>query len=174
MDALTCLRTLRAVRQFRDEPIPDDVLTNILEAARWSGSAKNTQPWQFVVIRDRATLAELSKLGQFAGHLAGAALGIVILTQGGPLDTGRVAQNMMLAAHAQGVGSCIASILPADNQRQALDLLRVPSEFQLGTTISFGYPAPVDRPTIEGQPPERVLSSMGRKPLTDIVHYDAF
>jgi len=159
------------VRQFRDEPVPDDVLNDILEAARWSGSAKNTQPWQFVVVRKRDTLTQLSRLGQYAGHLAGAAVAIVILTHGDAFDAGRVAQNMMLAAHAQGVGSCIAWIFP---QQSALQLLHAPSGYQVSAAISFGYPAPVVRKTIEGQPLERVLSSMGRKSLSDLVHYESF
>jgi len=162
---------MRAVRQFRDEPVPDEVLNDILEAARWSGSAKNTQPWQFVVVRNRDTLKQLSRLGQYAGHLAGASLAIVILSRGESFDAGRVAQNMMLSAHARGVGSCIAWIFP---QQTALQLLHAPSGYQLAAAISFGYPAPVARKTIEGQPLERVLSSIGRKPISDLVHYETF
>ncbi len=179
MDALTCLRTLRAVRRYRQEPIPQAVLHDILEAGRWCGSSRNSQPWQFVVVRDRATLEQLSRLGSYAGHVAGAALAIALVMEGegrgASFDAGRVAQNLMLAAHAHGVGSCIASIAPEENERAALRLLGVPAGYSLRVVIAFGYPAPREQDrTIAGQPRERVLVMVGRKPLSELVHYERF
>src|SRR5579864_2448116 len=106
---LTFLRGMRAVRRFSSDPIPDDVLQDILQAARWSGSSKNTQPWHLIVVRKRATLETLAKCGPFAGHLAGAAAAIALVMEDGrrQFDEGRLAQNLMLAAWAHGVGSCI-------------------------------------------------------------------
>ena len=99
------LRSLRAVRRYADRPVPDDVLLDLLDVARWTGSAKNTQPWELLVVRDRATLAELAGCGPYAGHLAGAAAAIVLLMQDGQrrFDEDRLAQNLMLAAWAHGV-----------------------------------------------------------------------
>ena len=179
MDALTCLLTLRAVRHYREIPIPDTVLHDILEAGRWCGSSRNSQPWQFVVIRDRATLQQLARLGSYAAHVAGASLAIALVMEGegrgASFDAGRVAQNLMLAAHAHGVGSCIASISPEENERAALRLLEVPEGYSLRIVIAFGYPAPraQDR-TIAGQPRERVLVMIGRKPRSELVHYERF
>src|ERR1700704_4572070 len=74
------LRGLRAVRQLRPDPLPEPVLHDILEVARWSGSAGNRQPWEFVVVRDRDMLRRLASIdGANAGHLANAAVGIVIV-----------------------------------------------------------------------------------------------
>src|ERR1700730_10199357 len=74
------LRGLRAVRQLRPDPLPEPVLNDILEVARWSGSAGNRQPWEFVVVRDRAMLGRLATVeGATAGHLANAAVGIAIV-----------------------------------------------------------------------------------------------
>ena len=71
------LRGLRAVRQLRPDPLPESVLRDILEVARWSGSAGNRQPWEFVVVRDRDMLRRLSAIdGANAGHLVTAAAGI--------------------------------------------------------------------------------------------------
>ena len=70
----------RAIRQFSDQPIPDEILVRILNAGRRSGSSKNNQPWHFIVLRDRERLAALSRCGSFAGHLAGATVGVALVT----------------------------------------------------------------------------------------------
>src|SRR5919197_2210027 len=137
------LRSLRAVRRYADRPIPEDVLLDVLEVARWTGSAKNTQPWELVVVRDRATLAELATCGPYAGHLAGAAATIVLVMLDGNrrFDEGRLAQSVMLAAWAYGGGSCVASLYPDYNTRRARVLLGVPDDRWLRTSIALGYPA---------------------------------
>jgi nitroreductase len=94
LSPITLLRSLRAVHRYADAPVPDDVLLSILEAARWTGSAKNTQPWELVVVRDRATLGELATCGPYASHLAGAAAAIVLVMQEASqrFDEGRLAR----------------------------------------------------------------------------------
>ncbi|TMC39970.1 MAG: nitroreductase, partial [Chloroflexi bacterium] len=76
------IRSLRAVRQFSDREVPDDVLRDILDTGRWTGSSKNTQPWDLIVVKNRETLAALAKCGQFAGHLATAPLAIALVMRG--------------------------------------------------------------------------------------------
>jgi nitroreductase len=170
MDAYQLILSLRAVRHFTAQAVPDVVLERILQAARWTGSAKNTQPWQFLVVRNRQTLQELATFGSYASHLAGAALCIVIATPPGYalFDAGRVTQNMMLAAWTDGVGSCIASVEDARTRA----LLGIPPIYQAHTAISFGYPLPDAPDTIEGQPRKAVLASTGRRPLDEIVHWE--
>ncbi|MCB0119739.1 MAG: nitroreductase family protein, partial [Anaerolineales bacterium] len=80
MNVSDAIRMKRAVRKFQDIPLPDDVVNAILNAGRRSQSSKNVQAWQFIAIRDKSILKELSTCGQWAGHLAGAALGVAILT----------------------------------------------------------------------------------------------
>jgi nitroreductase len=137
------LRSLRSVRRYAPRPIPDDVVADIVEVARWTGSAKNTQPWHLVLVRRRETLQALAESGPYAGHLAGAQLAVVLVMADGNrrFDEGRLAQNLMLAAWAHGVGSCIGSIYPEANKRRAHELLGVPAERWLHTTIAMGYPA---------------------------------
>ncbi|MCC7107008.1 MAG: nitroreductase family protein [Chloroflexi bacterium] len=179
MEVLQSMRTLRAVRRYRPEPVQDDVLRDILEAARWCGSGKNTQLWHFVVIRDRATLSELAQCGDFAGHLSRAPLAIAILTTSGPttfqeFDSGRASQNMMLAAHARGVGACIAAIY-AEHEARAKRLLDAPERYSLRVVLGLGVPAPrEDDLTIGGRPREQVLAMVGRKPLAALVSYERF
>ena len=81
-DAIEFLRTLRTVRRFTDQPVPQAVLDDLLTVARWSGSASNRQPWAFIVVRDRETLRRLSELEGYVRHLAGAALAIVLVMDG--------------------------------------------------------------------------------------------
>ena len=168
MNVQDAIRTKRAIRQFKDKPLPAAVVEQILNAGRLSQSSKNTQPWQFVAVRDRDTLLALSKLGDWAGHLAGAALGVAILTPYPDekfqtmFDAGQAAAYMQLAAWELGVGSCLASIYQPDAAR---DLLGFPAEWHLRIAISFGYPAPE---TVAPRPPR----PGGRKPLADVVHWD--
>src|SRR5215510_3779320 len=145
MNVYEAVRSKRAIRQFQEKPLPDEVVQQILNAGRLSQSSKNTQPWQFIAIRDRATLEALSKTGTWAGHLAGAALGVVILTTDPGekfqtmFDAGQTAAYMQLAAWELGIGSCIASIYEGE---QARGILHFPVEWFLHIAISFGYPAP--------------------------------
>src|SRR3989454_9641230 len=103
------LRGLRAVRQLRPDPLPESVLHDILEVVRWSGSAGNRQPWEFVVVRDRELVRRLSMIdGAHAGHLANAAAGIAIVIRPevpdlDACDEGRLAERILLAAAAHGV-----------------------------------------------------------------------
>lgn len=160
------IRSKRAVRAFRSEPLPEEVVAHILNAGRLSGSAKNMQPWHFIAVQSRNTLQELSECGAFAGHLEGAALGIALVTANPfyrltvPFDLGRTTQNMMLAAWEQGVGSVMATIYQPDRARE---ILGVPTDYTIPWCISFGFPAvDTDRPPRAG----------GRRGADDVMHYE--
>ena len=164
MDTYQTIRSLRSVRQFDPaKPISDESLQRILQAGRMSGSSKDTQPWWFIVITERDTRIALAKCGDFAQHLAGAALAIAIVFDPqfyrGEFDTGRVAQNMMLAAWADGVGSCMASMHREADTRAVLG---VPDRYRVQHLLSFGYPRPVDQ-SLPG------VRRRARKPLAEIV-----
>ena len=166
------IRSLRAVRQFADREIPDEVLHDILDTGRWTGSAKNTQPWDLVVVRNGETLAALAKCGQFAGHLAGAKLAIGLVMRGDDvvtgMDEGRLMQNLMLAAWMHGVGSCIGSIFPRENERRARELLGIPENRHLRTMLSIGYPA---SPEALRLPPNTPIPR-GRRSLDELVSWE--
>ena len=168
------LRSLRSVRRYAPTPVPEDVIANILEDGRWTGSAKNTQPWDLIVVRNRETLAALATCGQFAGHLAGAKLAIALVMRGDDawscMDEGRLMQNLMLAAWAHGVGSCIGSIFPKGNEQRARELLGIPKDRYLRTMLSIGYPA---GPHALRLPPNTPIPR-GRRPLDEIVSWERF
>jgi nitroreductase len=170
-DRVSFLRTLRAVRSFRSDPVPREVLDDVLEVARWSGSASNKQPLEIVVIRDRDTLRSLASVGGYAGHLAGAPLGIVLVMAGEraeqeTYDEGRLAERIMLAAHAHGVGSSIGWIV-GPGRDAARELLRIPKEKVVRTAISLGYPD-------EGARRSRAGRGRARKSLGEIVHTESY
>ena len=164
METYKTIISLRSIRQFDNtRPISDTSLHHVLQAGRMSGSSKNTQPWWFIAITDREILTALSKCGDFAQHLAGATLAVAIVFEPqfyrGEFDSGRAAQNMMLAAWNDGIGSCIASMHREDAAKAALN---VPTEYRLQHIISFGYPLSAD----QGTP---AIKYQGRKPLNEIV-----
>jgi nitroreductase len=167
------LRGLRAVRQFRPEPIPETVLDDVLAVARWTGSARNEQPWEFVVVRDREMLRALGGLEGTAPHLAGAALGILLVMAGNPrrkihetYDDGRLSERIMLAAAAHGVGSCIGWFSD-EGTRDLKALLGIPEERLVRTALSLGYP---DEATL----PQASRAQPGRKPLGALVHWERY
>ena len=170
-DRTSFLRTLRAVRSFRSDPVPQEVVDDVLEVARWSGSASNIQPWEIVVVRDRDTLRSLASVEGYADHLSGAPLGIVLVMAGDraeqeTYDEGKLTERIMLAAHAHGVGSCIGWFA-GSGRDAARELLGIPKEKVVRTAISLGYPA-------EGARRSRAGRGQARKPLAEIVHTERY
>jgi nitroreductase len=159
----------RAVRRFADRPLEPEALDRILRAGRRSGSSKNLQRWEFIVCRDREHLTELATVGPWAGHLAGAAAAIALVTPDpssadAPLsvmfDLGQAAAYMMLTAWELGIGSVPATVYEHGLARR---LLGYPETHHCEYLLSFGYPAE-----------EAVLTSPnkpgGRRPMAEMVH----
>jgi len=168
MNVSDAIRLKRAVRKFQAAPLPADVTHNILNAGRRSQSSKNGQAWQFIAIQDHATLTALSQCGEWAGHIAGAALCVAILTPEPTekfqtmFDAGQAAAFMQLAAWELGVGSCPASIYQPEKAR---DILGFPAEWHLRIALSFGYP--LEEETLSAPPKKG-----GRAALDEVVHWD--
>lgn len=178
MDAQECILSARTVRHYSSEPVDEAVIFDVLDAGRATGSGKNQQLWHFILVRDRQQLQCLSTLGTYSAHLADAAFGVVIATTVNPFvkaiayfDAGRAAQNMILAARAQGLGSCpIGLRTDPEATRRAL---RLPPDLEFVIAIAFGYPDRLRmREELEFQ--ERVLARRGRRPLADIVSQNTF
>jgi nitroreductase len=111
MNVSEAISKMRAVRHFTDQPVPEEAIRAILNAGRRAQSSKNTQPWQFVAVRDKHTLKQLSECGAYAGHLAGAAFAVALISPNPTgFDLGQATAFMQLQAWELGVGSCIASI----------------------------------------------------------------
>jgi len=168
MHVAEAIRTKRAVRQFQAKPLPEDTMLAILNAGRRAQSSKNTQPWHFIAIQDRETLQALSATGTWAGHLAGAALGVALLTPDPTqrfsimFDAGQAAAYMQLAAWELGIGSCLASIYEPE---QAREVLGFPEDWHLRIALSFGYPLEDE---LLSHPPRKG----GRRSLDEVIHWD--
>ncbi len=171
METWQAIDGTRAIRKFLDKPLEPAHLRRILDAGRRSGSSKNQQNWDFIVCTDRAHLQDLSGVGSYAGHIAGASAAIALVvpdpaTHDAPYsimwDLGRAAQNMTLAAWELGIGSVPATVY---DQPLARQLLGYPADHWCEFILSFGYP----------EKPEALTWAKragGRKPLEAVVHYE--
>jgi nitroreductase len=135
------VRTVLAVREYQDKPVPDDVLGRIVEAGHLSASAGNAQPWHFVVVRDRAGLRDLGALVARGPYVAGAAAAVVVAYEkANPLgisDVSRAIQSMILVAWGDGVGSNWTGFGQLDGVRKKVGL---PDKYEVLAVVPFGYP----------------------------------
>lgn len=168
MEIEEAIQNLHVVRKFSSDPVSDDDLAAILNAGRRAGSSKNLQRWHFIVVRQRERLTQLAQVGPFAGHLAGGALAIALVTPDpgaadSPMsvmwDLGRAEQNMVLVALSRGLGSVPATVYDHDLCRQ---ILAYPEDRHCEYILNFGHPAAAATLT-------RPLRSGGRLPLSEIV-----
>ena len=168
MNVIEAIRTKRAVRTYRDNPLPEDVVRTILHAGRRAQSAKNVQPWHFLAIRERVTLRGLAATSPNLAYIAAAALCVGLVTPPPSqrktilFDAGQAAACMQLAAWELGVVSCLGTVWEPDRAR---DLLGIPRDRHLDLVVAFGYPLPEDaraRPGRKG----------GRKHLDDVVRWE--
>jgi nitroreductase len=163
MQTWEAITSRRNVRSFSDRQVSAEQLDQILEAGRRSPSSRNTQPWDFVLVTDRQQLQDLAKVWVGAGHVAGSAATVALITAAEQerrtaFDLGQVTMSMMLAAADLGIGSCHAGVGDQDECRR---LLALPGDRTCAFLISFGYPsgrplAPIARPD--------------RRPFDEVVH----
>ena len=168
MDAYLAVVSKREVREYAPREIEPDVERRILEAGRMAGSSKNRQTRRFVVVRDEGVREEVASCVYAGDNVRGAALVVAIVVgRKGPaaFDAGRAAQNMMLAASNDAVGSCPNGIAEADRLREALEH---GEDEQVATVLTFGYPAKPRRDPLSLAAEEWVRRA-ARKPYEEIV-----
>lgn len=164
------IRKVRQARRYRPDPVPDDVLHELLEIARWTGSSRNTQPWHFVVITDKEQLRQISRLRPPIAWVAEAPLAIAIVLDGASetseaYDEGRVTERLLIGARLLGLGGGIAWFGDDAQQAEAKRILGIPAERAARSVVVIGYPT-----TTKDHRPNPVEG--GRKPLSEIVSYD--
>jgi nitroreductase len=139
-DTYDFILKLRAIRQYTDNPVSREDLERIVEAARWTGSSKNTQNWSFLVFTDRDKLDGLAECGSFTDPIRNATAAIVLVKEpeGYEFDIGRAAQNIMLAAKAIGVASCPITLHKQEVVESFLDL---ENGQVVRYAVALGYPA---------------------------------
>ena len=166
MDVYEAIKSRRTVRDYKPDPIPEDLLHKILQCARWSPSSSNTQKWSFIVIRDRETLENLGNIATQGPFIGQAPLAIAVVMDEAPrpqLDAGRALQQMELMAWSEGVGMCFVGVREAAQQTAVKELLGIPENMELITLLAFGYRADIPKPS--GTP---------RKPMSEIIHWEHF
>lgn len=157
------VRTVLATRQFRDIPVPNGIVRQIVEAAHLTASAGNAQPWHFIVVQDKDTLKRLGQLAKTGPYIPQAPLAIVVATEKSPIavsDASRAIQSMILTAWSHGVASNWVGFHDLDAINP---LLGIPDNLDVLAIVPFGYPV-----NAAGTGKKK------RKPLGEVVHRERF
>lgn len=163
MDVFEAVKTMLAVRSYADKPIPDEIVTRIVEAGRLTGSSMNRQHWDFVVVRDPETLQRLGELASTGPYIADAAMAIAVIVPDAPvgyMDGARASQDMMLTAWGEGIGSNWVSNTNTDRIKKLID---IPQERMILNIIPFGYPTE-----------DLGRGVKDRKPLSEVAHDERY
>jgi nitroreductase len=171
-DVVEQIRMVRQARLFHDEPVPQDVIDQLLEVARWTGSARNVQAWHFIVVQNKETLKTLSEARDGINWVAGAPLAIALVFNGEQpvfegYDEGRVTERLLIAAKLLGYGGGTAWYLTDDEKKIAYDALKVPADKSLRSIVVIGRPT-----TTKDHRPNSNIP--GRKPLSEIVSHETY
>jgi nitroreductase len=163
------LQKVRQARQYKPDAVPGEIIAELLEIARWTGSSRNTQPWHFVVITDKAQLTQISQIRTPINWVAEAPLAIAIVLDGAnsvsePYDEGRVTERLLIGARILGLGGGTAWFGDASQQQAAKEILGIPAERTARSVVVLGYP-------VTSKDPRPNPAASGRKPLSEVVSY---
>ena len=168
MDVRLAIASRREVREYAPDPIAADVVERILDAGRLAGSSQNRQPWTFVLPESRERIERLASTVFAPANVLGATLVVAIVVRGkGPIsfDAGRAAENMLLQAWSEGVGSCPNGVADPEGARAALDL--VDEDEKIAIVLSFGYPSRPRDPSSRSA--DEWSARANRRPFDDVV-----
>ena len=164
MNTVDCIATKLDIREFGNDNVPQNVISSILDSARYSGSGLNTQHWRFIVIKEKSNIKKLADDSTSGKWIVGANFAIILLTDPNYgfhlLDAGRVIQNMQLSAWDNGVGSGIYTGIKDDKMR---DDFKIPLNLSISAVVGFGYP----RKSITGK-------RKNRKPINELAFSEVY
>jgi nitroreductase len=163
MDALQALTTRRSVRVYRADPVPRDLIEQVLDAARHAATANNLQPWEFVVVTDRAMRLRLTTAADHGQQIALAPVCVAVLCKESPFyleDGAAASQNLLVAAHALGLGACWVAGDKKPYADEVRELLGAPAGYRLVSLVTLGYAA--EQPVVE------------KRPLAAMLHWERF
>jgi len=164
MDALEAIEKRQSIRSFEDKPLSKDILEKIVNTGRLAATARNVQPWEFVVVTDRDKLKEIAELTDYGKFIAEAAACIAVFCQDTKyyLEDGSAAtQNMLVAATALGVGSCWVAGDKKPYCGKIASLLGVPEGVKLVSLIALGYP-------------KEVSGRASKRALSEVIHWEKY
>jgi nitroreductase len=163
MEVYEAVRTVLAVRAYRDAPVPPEAVQRIVEAGRLTASSMNRQPWHFIAVEDREMLEKIGAAAKTGPYIAQAPLAVVVALEKSPFavsDASRAIQSMILTAWAEGIGSNWVGFMGLEAVR---GLLGIPESLDILAVIPFGYPAD-----------KKEGGKKNRKPLAEVAHRERF
>jgi len=161
MDALKALKQRRSIRSFQNRPVPKEILTDIIDCGRLAATARNLQPWEFIVVTEAETRKNIAQLTDYGKFIAQAPVCIAVFCQETKyyLEDGSAAtENILIAAQACGLGSCWVAGDKKPYAEKIRCLLGVPENYRLVSLVALGYPA------------EKPLPS--KRPLEEVLHWE--
>ncbi len=170
MDLMETIKTRRSIRRFKSANISDRVIDSLIDAARHAPSAGDTQPWEFVVVRDKAVKERLAETHAFSDFVTGAPVCIVVLSNEKispnyfAIDVACAIENLLLAAHGRGLGACWVAVYDPLNpnfERHVRSVLNVPSYLRVIAMVPIGHP-------------DEKVEPRKLRALDKIVHYEKY
>ncbi len=164
MDAIECLKTRRSIRSYTDKKVSKEVLTELIDCARLAPSARNEQPWEFVVVTGKETKQKIADITAHGRFIADAAACIIVCSKKSDYfleDCSAATENILLAARAFGISTCWVAGHKKDYSEDAKKLLRIPDEYLVISFISLGYS--------DGQPEPH-----GKRTVEEVIHWEKF
>ena len=166
------MNKVRQIRQYKPDPVPEDVQRTLLEVARWTGSSRNTQPWHFILVDDREKLHKISQLRTPINWVAECSFGIAIVLDGEndnseAYDEGRVTERVLISAHMLGLGGGTAWYGDANQQAEAKRILGIPEDRTARSIVCIGHP-------ISAKDPRPGPAAPGRRPMTELLSHNTF
>ncbi|MCX5710444.1 MAG: nitroreductase family protein [Candidatus Omnitrophica bacterium] len=166
MDTFEAIKTRRSVRVFKDKAIPNDILEKLVDAGRFAATARNVQPWKFVIVTDKVTLRKLAELAENGRFISGSAACIAVFCEETKyyLEDGCAAtQNILVAACAEKIGSCWVAGEKKPYAQAVSKLLGAPNKLKLISMIALGYPEEAD-----------ALKVADKISLKELIHWEKF
>jgi nitroreductase len=163
MDAIEVLKTRRAVRAYTREPVPKEIIEDIIDCGRLAATAINIQPWEFVAVTDPVMLRRIAQTADYGKFIADAPACVVVMCRDTKyyLEDGSAAtENILLAARAHGLGSCWVAGDKKDYAAEICRLVEAPPGCKLVSLVPIGHPA---------ESPEKA-----KRPLADVLHWEKY
>ena len=163
MDALEAIRTRRSIRKFKSDAVSRELIEQVVDAGRLAATARNVQPWNFIVVTEAAKRRELADISDYGKFIADAPVCIVVLSQPTKyfLEDGSAAtQNMLVAANSLGLGTCWTAGDKKSYAARIVAAVNAPKDHLLISLIAMGYPAESPR--------------ISKRPLKDVLHWEKF
>jgi nitroreductase len=164
LDAIEALKTRRSIRVYEEKPVPRELIEEIIDTARLAPSSNNIQPWEFIVVTDGETRRKIADLTDYGKFIARAGACVVVFAKGVKryMEDGSAAtENILVAAHALGLGTCWVAGHKKAYAEPIRDMLGVPEELKLVALISLGYPVEKAKPH-------------DKRDLSQVLHWEKF